>query len=588
LAIKLGDAFVELFGKRDKLNQDLGQAKEDTRTWTTAVGVMAGNLMTGVITKAADIAVKAVVGLGKSLVDMTLEAAKIEGVRNTFDNLVESIGGDAVNAMEQLRASTRGMVSDADLMQAGNKFLAMGLADSAEKAAELAEVATQLGMAMGGDATSSMENFALMMANQSIPRLDSFGISSSKVRERIEELMAATEGLTREQAFNQAVMEQARVTMAKVGEQGDTAAAGMARITATLENLKLKGGTALQPILDLFVSLGEAILEKYGPKLEAWLDFITGPIENFAGAFKALIDGDINGFLSGINDALVGLGVPQETIDKVNISLSTLLSAFEDLKAGNLEEFIGKIKAVLLEWGVPIDVIDGMEAAFRWLLKAAEDVSKFWEGTLKPAMKAFWENVLQPALEGLWQLLTDLKPLMIAVGGILLLHIALPMLLAALPVIALGAALIALGLLWKEHGEQVKVIVGQIGVIVSYVFSSIIEWVRNAIAAITSIEGPFGDMLRGILGDGQNTLSMLDDVIERMRETNKARAEAVAAQSAQTPQSFNAGEAWEQVQQLFGGSQDNSRSMTNYGGIQFNNNQDTGQALEQLWNLGQT
>jgi len=588
LAIKLGDAFVELFGKRDKLNQDLGQAKEDTRTWTTAVGVMAGNLMTGVITKAADIAVKAVVGLGKSLVDMTLEAAKIEGVRNTFDNLVESIGGDAVNAMEQLRASTRGMVSDADLMQAGNKFLAMGLADSAEKAAELAEVATQLGMAMGGDATSSMENFALMMANQSIPRLDSFGISSSKVRERIEELMAATEGLTREQAFNQAVMEQARVTMAKVGEQGDTAAAGMARITATLENLKLKGGTALQPILDLFVSLGEAILEKYGPKLEAWLDFITGPIENFAGAFKALIDGDINGFLSGINDALVGLGVPQETIDKVNISLSTLLSAFEDLKAGNLEEFIGKIKAVLLEWGVPIDVIDGMEAAFRWLLKAAEDVSKFWEGTLKPAMKAFWENVLQPALEGLWQLLTDLKPLMIAVGGILLLHIALPMLLAALPVIALGAALIALGLLWKEHGEQVKVIVGQIGVIVSHVFSMIVEWVRNAIAAITSIEGPFGDMLRGILGDGQNTLSMLDDVIERMRETNKARAEAVAAQSAQTPQSFNAGEAWEQVQQLFGGSQDNSRSMTNYGGIQFNNNQDTGQALEQLWNLGQT
>ena len=588
MAIKLGDAFVELFGKRDKLNQDLGQAKEDTRTWTTAVGVMAGNLMTGVITKAADIAVKAVVGLGKSLVDMTLEAAKVEGVRNTFDNLVESIGGDAVNAMEQLRASTRGMVSDADLMQAGNKFLAMGLADSAEKAAELAEVATQLGMAMGGDATSSMENFALMMANQSIPRLDSFGISSSKVRERIEELMAATEGLTREQAFNQAVMEQARVTMAKVGEQGDTAAAGMARITATLENLKLKGGTALQPILDLFVSLGEAILEKYGPKLEAWLDFITGPIENFAGAFKALIDGDINGFLSGINDALVGLGVPQETIDKVNISLSTLLSAFEDLKAGNLEEFIGKIKAVLLEWGVPIDVIDGMEAAFRWLLKAAEDVSKFWEGTLKPAMKAFWENVLQPALEGLWQLLTDLKPLMIAVGGILLLHIALPMLLAALPVIALGAALIALGLLWKEHGEQVKVIVGQIGVIVSHVFSMIVEWVRNAIAAITSIEGPFGDMLRGILGDGQNTLSMLDDVIERMRETNKARAEAVAAQSAQTPQSFNAGEAWEQVQQLFGGSQDNSRSMTNYGGIQFNNNQDTGQALEQLWNLGQT
>ena len=45
---------------------------------------------------------------------------------------------------------------------------------------------------MGNGATESMENFALMLANQSILRLDSFGISSGKVTARIEELMSAT------------------------------------------------------------------------------------------------------------------------------------------------------------------------------------------------------------------------------------------------------------------------------------------------------------------------------------------------------------------------------------------------------------
>lgn len=583
MALKLADAFVFLGAKREGLQKDLGEGKKDVTAWTVAVGTTVGNLMGGVIQKGAEVATKAVVGLGKSLVDMTMDAAQVEGVRNTFGRLVQSVGGDAVKAMGDLRAATRGMVADADLMAAGNKFLAMGLADSSEKAAELAEIATQLGMAMGEDATSSMENFALMLANQSIPRLDSFGISSGTVRTRIEELMAATEGLTREQAFMQAVMEQARVTMEKVGEQGETSAAKIAGIQATIENLRLVAGQALQPILDVFVDIANNLVQNVGPKITQWITETAKPaIEGLALALRGIAAGNFGDVLNGIEQALLALGVPSDTVERVITIINTFYSAFQDIKEGRYEEAIGKIKAALLEMGVPIGVIDGVEKAVRGVVAW---VGENWPKAQEVA-KQVWETVLKPALEGLKQLAIDLKPLFIALGAVLLLHVVGPMVLAALPVVALGAALIALGLIWKEHGDQVKYIVGQIGVIVSRVFSSIIEWVRNAIAAITSIEGPFGDVIRSIVGDGNKAISSLDKMIEKMREANKERAENLLAQPA--PESnFNPQESLATIVGLLGGgNQDNRQSITVYGGVQQYGTGTGDNALAQLWNLG--
>jgi hypothetical protein len=151
VAVKLGDAIVYLKGDRSQLTKDLDAGEQDTKGWASNVGGIAQNLMGTVITGGANLAMGAVANLGQSLVGAVQEAMAIEGVSATFDKLAQSVGGNAAVALEQLREATRGMVADADLMMAGNKFLAMGLADTTEGAAELAEVATQLGMAMGED-----------------------------------------------------------------------------------------------------------------------------------------------------------------------------------------------------------------------------------------------------------------------------------------------------------------------------------------------------------------------------------------------------------------------------------------------------
>ena len=178
-------------------------------------------------------------GIAKELV---MVGAQAQRTAATFDTL---IGGDATDALKDLRAATRGTVSDMELMAATSQLLVMGIAETKTEAVEMTEVASQLAMAMGRDVTTAMNDWAMMMANQSIPRLDTFGISSGKVRVRIIELMEATKGLTREQAFSIAVMEEAEGALQRVGEQGDDAAGNIDKATSSWENLKSSFGETL-------------------------------------------------------------------------------------------------------------------------------------------------------------------------------------------------------------------------------------------------------------------------------------------------------------------------------------------------------
>jgi len=153
----------------------------------------------------------------KRVWEFSKEGAQIEKVRDTFDSLTVSIGETSDAMLMDLREATAGMVADTELMASANRFLSMGLATTGDEASKLAEIAVTLGGAMGKNATAAMEEFALLLSNQSIPRLDTFGISAGKVRERIKELQDANENMSRETAFMTAVMEEAAISMDKLG-----------------------------------------------------------------------------------------------------------------------------------------------------------------------------------------------------------------------------------------------------------------------------------------------------------------------------------------------------------------------------------
>ena len=253
----IGTAVLELTTDDSSLRKGLAKGERDAGEWSEDVGEQVRGSLGSVLSVAGGmIAVQGIRAIGAGISEMLKTAVRLEPVRDTFENLIETVGGEGVAAMEAMRDATRGMVDDAALLAAGSQLLAMGIAESTAGLADQIEVATQLGAAMGRTAAQSIEDWALLNANMSFQRLDFFGISAGKVRARVNELMATVKGMSRELAFQTATMEEARVAMARVGEQGIGTAADLARVAAQTQNVKTLFGEVIVSALEVSGAFG--------------------------------------------------------------------------------------------------------------------------------------------------------------------------------------------------------------------------------------------------------------------------------------------------------------------------------------------
>lgn len=153
---------------------------------------------------------------------------------NAFRALSSSIG-DYNTLMAGLRSVTLGVADDMTLQQGASRLLSMGLATSAEEMNQLAELAVKLGGAMGKDATNSMNDFALMLANNSVRRLDNFGISVDAVRQKMNELKAT--GMETGEAFKLATIDVGQQALARLGDAAEAAATPLDRVHTNLQNI---------------------------------------------------------------------------------------------------------------------------------------------------------------------------------------------------------------------------------------------------------------------------------------------------------------------------------------------------------------
>ena len=195
---------------------------------------------------ASTLSVGAVVQIAKAAWELGELGAQSKRTSHAF----EMISGGAVKAeanLNAMRTATRGAMSQQEMMANANLLMQMGLAKNSNELGQMTNMAVRLGKAMGSEAGASIQNFSMMLANQSLPRLDTFGISSGKVRERILELQAATEGMTRETAFMQAVMEEGGKAMERLGEDVDDEALAFERLDVVATDLKTLFAEELAP-----------------------------------------------------------------------------------------------------------------------------------------------------------------------------------------------------------------------------------------------------------------------------------------------------------------------------------------------------
>lgn len=234
----------------------------------------------------------------------------------------KNISGGASNAEQNLQAvitATKGMISNTDAMAASNRLMQMGLAKNSDELGNLTGMAVKLGTAMGREANASIEEFALLLANQSIPRLDTFGISAGKVRERIAELQKATPGLSRETAFMQAVMEQGSVAMERLGSTVAENALAVDQQRAAWENLR--------------VELGQQFTQAAGTAAESTTGLMVA-LTNALAVANGLNEGAT--FMERIfNNVNVGMGLLSETMGGTSVVMEEYRARTEEANAAN-------------------------------------------------------------------------------------------------------------------------------------------------------------------------------------------------------------------------------------------------------------
>lgn len=356
---ELGLVEQGLTGVKKEVNETSTAVDQQTKTGSEAK--MAWLELSAKINVAQQ-AYQAIATIAREAYQTVKEGARLEAVTNTFGSLADSIGESANALQNQLRTAVRDTVSDMALMEGANRFVAMGLAANGEEAAELATIASQLGLAFRGDAVAGMEEFALLLANQSIPRLDTFGISAGRVRTRIDELTESVPGMTRETAFMQATMEQARMTMGKIGDQTQGTAGDVARLESAVANISgsMKGefAQAAAPMVGWLADIAQGFVDTKRAAEDA-----KGAVEEFiAVEQEAKTLNDYREALLGVQDAIdqVGpIGSPLSPLATVDTRESLLLLLADYGRTANSSDDL-RIKmqqmgATISDTGVSVD-----------------------------------------------------------------------------------------------------------------------------------------------------------------------------------------------------------------------------------------
>lgn len=134
-----------------------------------------------------------------------------------------------------IQTAMRGTVTEGEAAAQAYMLMKFGLADSAEAAGEFARMLSVVAAAnpqLGGT-ENALSQIQLTLANMSFMRLDQLGLSVDQVKRRMEELQRAMPGLSREAAFQEAVIEGLKEQADKLGE-------GMANVTIEQDRLRAR------------------------------------------------------------------------------------------------------------------------------------------------------------------------------------------------------------------------------------------------------------------------------------------------------------------------------------------------------------
>ncbi len=286
--------------------------------------------------------------------NITKAAAKFQQSMQAAEKQFGKSGDEIIKKLKEVSANT---ISNADLISAANKAMALNVTTDLDQMAKLMEVARIRGQAMGIDTTQAFEDIVTGIGRGSPLILDNLGIIT---KGWAEEAKAAGKAMDTQFILNKVLADGAEI-IERAGGVTLTNAEKLQQFSAEVENLKLSIGDALIPIVvDLLkvlkpIVVGFSRLPKMVKAIGVGLTILIpafialnaamGPI----GIALAAVAGGallITGALSDANDELERTNDTADEFIKKGQKLANIFS--KGLAAGIAEEDKNKKKKLAL------------------------------------------------------------------------------------------------------------------------------------------------------------------------------------------------------------------------------------------------
>ena len=452
-----------------------------------ASGVL-GNIAKGVAgigIAAGAAAIGGIAALGLGMIKLAKDAEPIAGVRDAFNSLTADLEGGSAAMLAAMSDSSRGFITNTDLMTSYNKAASLVSTEFAEKMPGAMEYLGKVSAATGQDMGYMLDSLVTGVGRLSPMILDNLGIQVDLVA--ASEEWAAANGIavsdmtkTEQQA---ALMDQVMGKLEEntAGMAGPTG--GFAQLGIMLTNFREEIGVRLLPVFTPLLEAFKRWADNAMPKVLEFLDKITPGLTLLSKALVLILEGDGKGGIRLVEEAMFSLGMAfglsYDDAVEFAFGVGDKLKWLKDVAVPWLREKIG---------GAVLWLGEKWREFLPWI--------KIWGPIALKVLGEVITGIIMPALKGLWQFIKDnIKWVGIAFAVFTLL---------TSPVVLLGVALVTLGLLWATHGEAVKVTLAQLKFIIFY-------YLNLASGKITEFFGKLGAGWELIKGDIENLKTWFAD-----------------------------------------------------------------------------
>lgn len=343
---------------------------------TKSLGGMNAKLLTiigtvGIVIAGLVALTKGVFDLGKAMYSLGIEGNQARETIQTFNNTVSALGGgiNAKNFLEDLRKQTRGTIGDLELMQLSLRAL-QGTALEfraavAPKLGEIFDATARIARATGQSADVVREKFIYGLRREENRLLDDIGVKVDAVRanelfaESINKSVDALSEQEKQIAFTKEAVRQLQITAGELGDPNATIE-NVARIQATIDNIRLRMSLALAPFSDAVSTALSDVAELAGGFINTLAPGVYAVSNNFKALSMELKEAGIS--FDALRPAvdltakvfLVVLAVINDTISMIRLLVRTVQTAPEAFNnafagiPGQFGKIFSMVKAVSL------------------------------------------------------------------------------------------------------------------------------------------------------------------------------------------------------------------------------------------------